>query len=166
MVAILLVSVARADYVDLVSGDPGLVSYWRFEGEVEAGATLADENGQCEPRNLSGRNFGQPDGVVGQAGLFDGDDGSVVLIANEQNFNFEESLTVEAWIRTDEFTRGWQSVIGKGDDQWRLHRGCTDGCSEINFGTEDGSQPADTPDHGIGGRRRPVASRRGRLRRQ
>ncbi len=145
-ITLLLATQATAGYVDLVANDPGLVSYWRFEGEITSGGTLVDENGNTNPGTYESGISAEPNGVVGQAGFFDGDDGSVVTIANEQNFNFTESMTIEAWIRTDEFTRGWQSVIGKGDDQWRLHRGCTDGCAELKFGTEDGSSPADTPD--------------------
>ena len=142
-------SVVSAGYVDLVANDPGLVSYWRFEEPITAGAQAVDSNANANPGTYANGISAEPAGVVGQAAFFSGDDASVVTIDNEQNFNFEESLTVEAWFRTSEFTRGWQSIIGKGDDQWRVHRGCTDGCAELKFGTEDGSNPADTPDTGI-----------------
>ncbi|MBN1339275.1 MAG: VCBS repeat-containing protein, partial [Bacteroidales bacterium] len=45
-----------------------------------------------------------------------------VSIPNEAAFDFTNSMTVEAWIRVDSFTKTWQAIITKGDNSWRIQR--------------------------------------------
>lgn len=57
-----------------------------------------------------------------QTGLaFDGVN-DYVSIANESNFDFTTSMTVEAWVKTSGFTVNYQTIVAKGDNSWRLAR--------------------------------------------
>ena len=60
--------------------------------------------------------------------------GSSYLNAGHSSaFNLTGGLTVEAWIKVDQFTPNWQAVVTKGDNAWRLHR--NNGTNFMGFGT-------------------------------
>ncbi|MDM8557326.1 LamG-like jellyroll fold domain-containing protein [Candidatus Parabeggiatoa sp. HSG14] len=48
-----------------------------------------------------------------------------VQIDNEENFDITGDLTVEAWIKVNQFNRKWQAIVTKGNDSWRLSRNGT-----------------------------------------
>ena len=58
-------------------------------------------------------------------------DNDFVEIPNESAYDFTNAMTVEAWIKTDEFDRAWQAIVTKGDNSWRLHR--NGNSNNINF---------------------------------
>jgi len=76
-----------------------------------------------------------PDDFPGSALDFDGSN-DCVAIPNESSFDFTNSMTVEAWIKVDAFTKGWQAIVTKGDNSWRLHR--YQDTNTISFGTTIG----------------------------
>lgn len=72
---------------------------------------------------------------------FDGVNDRVEL-ANESNFDFTTSFSIEAWVRVTSFTQEWQTVISKGEQGPRIHRfGST---NLIAFGTGPGDDLAST----------------------
>ncbi|BCY27615.1 LamG-like jellyroll fold domain-containing protein [Flavobacterium okayamense] len=72
---------------------------------------------------------------------FDGVNDRVEL-ANESNFDFTTSFSIEAWVRVTSFTEEWQTVISKGEQGPRIHRfGST---NLIAFGTGPGDDLAST----------------------
>ncbi len=72
------------------------------------------------------------DNYPGTALNFDGTD-DYVSIPNESDYDFTDSLTVEAWIKVNAFDKIWQAVINKGDDAWRLQRYTS--TNNLDFGT-------------------------------
>ena len=62
--------------------------------------------------------------TVGQIGGAQGFDGSGwVEVGDESSFDFTTSLTLSAWLRVDAFAwTGWDGIVTKGDQSWRLHR--------------------------------------------
>jgi hypothetical protein len=49
-------------------------------------------------------------------------DNDYIILADESAFDFTVNMTVECWIKVDEWDRQWQAIIAKGDNAWRLHR--------------------------------------------
>ncbi len=62
--------------------------------------------------------------------LFEGND-DYIEIPNESEYDFSTAMTVEAWIKVNEFDKTWQAIITKGDNSWRLHRASNS--NNINF---------------------------------
>lgn len=52
---------------------------------------------------------------------FDGID-DYIKVDRESDFDFTDVITVEAWIKVDQFNKNWQSIVTKGDSSWRLAR--------------------------------------------
>ncbi len=71
-------------------------------------------------------------GPAGPATSFDGVDDHI-LLPDEADYDYGNSLTVEVLLRVESFTVNHQAIVTKGDDAWRLHRD-EDG-STISFGT-------------------------------
>ncbi|NCC73736.1 MAG: LamG domain-containing protein, partial [Sphingobacteriia bacterium] len=88
-------------------------------GSVKTFATLMDEPPIMAP--------------PGNALDFDGTDDYVSILNNESNFDFTTAMTIEAWIKVDDFDKEWQAIVTKGDGTWRLHR--SGSTSFIAFGT-------------------------------
>ncbi|MCF8366064.1 MAG: hypothetical protein K9H16_09795 [Bacteroidales bacterium] len=88
-------------------------------GSVKTFATLMDEPPAMAP--------------PGNALDFDGTDDYVSILNNESNFDFTTAMTIEAWIKVDNFDEDWQAIVTKGDGAWRLHR--HSGTNHISFGT-------------------------------
>jgi hypothetical protein len=63
--------------------------------------------------------------------LFSG--GSFVVIGGESAFDFAGPVTLEAWIKVRQFNRDWQTIAGKGDTSWQLHR--LSNTRKVSFGT-------------------------------
>ncbi|MBN1338292.1 MAG: VCBS repeat-containing protein [Bacteroidales bacterium] len=49
-------------------------------------------------------------------------DNDYIILADESAFDFPVNMTVECWLKVDEWDRPWQAVITKGDNAWRLQR--------------------------------------------
>jgi tetratricopeptide (TPR) repeat protein len=98
-----------------------LLGWWKFD-ETE-GRDVADSSGNNNAGKIAqGTPKWQPSGgKIGGALLFDGAD-DYVQIANEQNFDLTNQMTVACWIKVNKFDREWQAVVTKGDSAWRLHR--------------------------------------------
>lgn len=76
-------------------------------------------------------------GPTGPSGQFDGVDDRVELpMALESDYDFMSAFTVSTLIRVDAFTIGWQAIVTKGDDAWRMHRHAN--TSTVGFGTDFG----------------------------
>jgi hypothetical protein len=54
-----------------------------------------------------------------------------VELPNETQYDFTNQMTVEAWIKVDQFNKNWQAIVTKGDNSWRLHR--NNNTNFINF---------------------------------
>jgi hypothetical protein len=95
-------------------------------------ASLADSTGNGHEGSTANAP-GETGGQIAGARVFDGDDDYVEL-PPESDFDFDVSLTVEAWIRVAGFDVEWQAVVNKGDDAWRMQRaGST---NAMNFGSD------------------------------
>jgi hypothetical protein len=44
-----------------------------------------------------------------------------------------DAITVACWIKVESFTRSWETIVGMGDDSYRMSRSATTG-SSIHFG--------------------------------
>jgi hypothetical protein len=69
---------------------------------------------------------------VNRALRLDGID-DYVQILNSSNFQLTGAFSLEAWIKVAAFDKTWQTIIGKGDNSWRLHR--YNNTNHIGFGT-------------------------------
>lgn len=79
-----------------------------------ARATWANGNGA---RRIVGVASGRkPTGVA-----FDGTN-DYVAIPNESLFDYDNSMTMEAWIKVGSFTVADQAIVTKGNDSWRITR--------------------------------------------
>ena len=89
------------------------------------------------------------DAILGKSAYFNGEPFQVIEIENEENFDFEDTMSVEAWFKVDDFfDKNWQAIVNKGDDQWRLHR--RSGECGLAFGRdENGTNNKDTVDSGV-----------------
>jgi len=109
----------------------GLLAWWKLdetEGETVANAIDSEMNG-----TLAGDPQWQPaGGKAGGALLFDGE-GDYVDCGKNPAFNITDEMTVAAWIKVNEFDKGWQSIVTKGDSAWRIARERND--NTLQFGT-------------------------------
>lgn len=98
----------------------GLLAWWKLD-ETE-GDTVANAAGNEMNGTLVGDPQWQPDdGKVGGALLFDGE-GDYVNCGKDPAFNITDEMTIAAWIKVNEFDKGWQSIVTKGDSAWRIAR--------------------------------------------
>ncbi|MBN2128976.1 MAG: discoidin domain-containing protein [Sedimentisphaerales bacterium] len=109
----------------------GLLAWWKLdetEGHTAANAIDSEMDG-----TLTGDPQWQPSGgKVGGALLFDGD-GDYVDCGGDPAFNITDEITVAAWIKVNEFDKGWQSIVTKGDSSWRIAR--ERDANTLQFGT-------------------------------
>ncbi len=129
-----IVVVAGVFLTGCSSRQGGLVAHWKFDemrGEI---AKDSSGNGNV------GRLVGNPvwaKGKTGGALSFDGD-GDYVAVGNESNFDITEQITVAAWIKVNKFDRAWQTIVGKGDNTWRLARYKEENGLKLNCDDESG----------------------------
>jgi len=99
----------------------GLIGWWKLD--ETSGRDVEDTSGNENiGKILSGMPRWQSSGgKIGGAMLFDGK-GDYVHLANESNFDFAGEVTVEAWIKVNQFDKEWQAIVTKGDSAWRLQR--------------------------------------------
>jgi MSHA biogenesis protein MshQ len=70
---------------------------------------------------------------IGRGGDFNGSNDHVE-IPPENDFDFTNALTVEAWLRVDNFDSDWQAFVTKGDGTWRMQRNFDS--DEVVFGSD------------------------------
>ncbi len=58
-----------------------------------------------------------------------------VELADESAFDFTNSMTVEAWVRVDQFNKAYQAIVDKGDNSWRIQRNYLS--SSVQFHTDN-----------------------------
>ncbi len=85
----------------------GLVAYYKFEGNAK------DSSGNGNDGTEHG-GVTYVDGVIGQAGSFDGID-DYILIANNDSLNITKAITMSAWVYIENYDDGWASILTKGD---------------------------------------------------
>ncbi len=108
-----------------VQPDPnGLVAHYPMEGNANdvAGAN----NG-----TLSGGPVFTA-GKVGQALQFDGLD-DYVDCGTAAALDIRDAITISCWIKVAAFTKGWEAILAKGDNSYRVSRGPQNGNS-VHFG--------------------------------
>jgi hypothetical protein len=110
-------------------GVPGPVAHWAFDDG--AGTVAIDSSGNGSDGTL----VGDPQwvaGAIGGALEFDGID-DYVDCGNPAVLDITGDITVMAWIKVAAFSKTWETILGKGDDSYRMSRGPGDGDS-IHFG--------------------------------
>lgn len=149
---------AQADLQD------GLVGNWSFEGTLEdsAGASLPGGPAHGVGKTWSGGGKADdPDALadheVTEPTYVTGKIGQSVKFADSfyvetpvqddivERFNFgapddPTGFTISAWITVDQFSKDWQCVVAKGEDnQWRVHR--RGGATTITGNAGNGDTP-------------------------
>ena len=131
--------VSAGAYEDLITSEPSLLSYHRFEGFSAADGDIAiDSSGNFNNGVYSSTTI-DTDGIVGKAIDFRGSDFSNVEVAGangESDFDLiGTSFTLEAWVKTtaDVSEGEWWGIQTKGDGQWRTARHGSDGPIQPNF---------------------------------
>ena len=107
---------AMAAYSYRPASDPNLVAWWRLDDG--SGSSARDSSGNDNHGTL----HGDPQWTTGRIGGaldFDGD-GDYVDCGNPDMFNFDEQVTVGAWINLRSIPGVHKTVVAKGDDGWRL----------------------------------------------
>ncbi len=107
---------AEAAYGYRPASDPNLVAWWRLDDG--SGSSARDSSGNDSHGTLRG-DPQWTTGKIGGALDFDGD-GDYVDCGNPDIFNFDEQVTVGAWINLRSIPGGWRTVVAKGQDGWRL----------------------------------------------
>ena len=109
---------AHADLVD------GLVEYWALDGDYSAGVTAAhvgtlQTTGTGSGGFVSGK-FGQGIDLENSVG----NQASVVIGGDENDFDFVgQSMSVAAWYTTESLYVDWQALVAKGEgNSWRVAR--------------------------------------------
>ena len=119
----------------LPSCDPapsGLMDWWR--GESNALDSAGTNNGTL----VGGVSYVA--GEVGQAFSFNGTSGYVSIPDSPSLDSFTRSITIEAWIKVNQFSsQDWIALVCKGDSSWQLRRyGLT---SNLSFYTSGLNNP-------------------------
>jgi len=95
-----------------------LAAHWKLD--EGSGETVADSSGN----GYGGVLVGDTAWVAGQDGgalVFDGNE-DFVEIADSNDLNIVNQITVAAWVKVDAFDNKWQAIVAKGDRSWRLQR--------------------------------------------
>jgi hypothetical protein len=108
--------------------DPSLVAWWKLDETAGTIAFDSSDNG------IDGTLQGNPqwvEGMIKGALDFDGD-GDYVDCGNDAILNFDDEITVSAWVYIRSITTAWMSAVAKGENAWRLS---VNGTSQtIHFG--------------------------------
>ncbi|MBV6627277.1 MAG: DUF4114 domain-containing protein [Rivularia sp. (in: Bacteria)] len=114
-------------YSSLSGNENNLVAYYTFENGEAIDSTNNNNDGTINGATAvesDNENFLNNSGTLvtnNKVLSLDGN-GDYVQLANESNFDITNTITVEAWIKVDSFTKTWQTIISKGDTSWRLSR--------------------------------------------
>ena len=93
----------------------GLADWWAAEGDAN------DKAGNNNGALVGGVSF--TNGMVGQAFSLNGTNGYVSIPDSPSLRAFTSNITVETWIKVDQFpSKDWTAIVTKGDTSWRLHR--------------------------------------------
>lgn len=97
----------------------GLDAYWPMDGNLEdvAGDLGSSANDVDDDGSIVGTegSVSFADGKFGQGGLFDGEDGFVMVPDSADLAKGGQDLSISAWFRVDAFDTGWQALLGKGE---------------------------------------------------
>ena len=138
----------------LNSNEAGLAAYYQFD-ETDGSTTLPDitaNNNDGTLNNMTGdewltstisaacQELFPPAAVYPIEGTvyyldFDGVD-EYLSIGNESFFDFSTSITIELWMKVNEFNKPYQAIIAKGDDSWRIGR--NDSSNTLSFSINSG----------------------------
>jgi len=106
--------------------DPAdIVSWW--PGEGNANDSIGTNNGTL----MGGASYAP--GEVGQAFLFDGSSGYVLIPDSQSLDSFVTNITIELWIFVNQTTPNgdWRGIVTKGNSSWRLQG--VEGENTVNF---------------------------------
>ena len=106
----------------------GLVAHYTFD--EGAGTTVGDASGNGNDGVISGDPMWTA-GVLGGALDFSGDD--YVDCGNDASLVIQDAITIACWIKIEAFVNDWETIIGMGDDSYRMSRSATNGES-VHFG--------------------------------
>ncbi|MHC4168924.1 MAG: LamG-like jellyroll fold domain-containing protein [Planctomycetota bacterium] len=105
------------------------VAHWTFDDG--AGTVALDSSGNANDGVLVGDPQWVP-GILGGALEFDGD-GDYIDCGNDASLDITGDITMMCWIKVAAFTKTWETILGRGDDSYRMSRGPGNGDS-IHFG--------------------------------
>jgi hypothetical protein len=113
----------------------GLIGHWSFDDGADP---TNDDSGSGHDGDLIGEptfTTTVPAAIGGGTALvFDDIDDYVEVQGDENDFDLEQ-LTVAFWIKSPGFTDGYEGLVTKGDDAWRIHEG--DGSGYVEFHVDD-----------------------------
>jgi hypothetical protein len=98
--------------------DTALAAYYTFD--EGAGAVVGDSSGNGN----NGAVVGTPQWVAGKVGgamLFSGFE-NYVDCGNDASVVLRDAVTVACWIKVDAFVNSWETIVGMGDDSYRMAR--------------------------------------------
>ncbi len=107
----------------------GLAAYYTFD--EGSGTTAKDTSGNGNNGTING-NPQWVAGKIGGALSFDGA-GNYVDCGKGASLVIRDAITISCWIKIASFTRDWETILGMGDDSYRMSRSATNGNS-IHFG--------------------------------
>ncbi len=139
-----------AIFCNTVSGDieSDLVAYYDFESvPATQGAFILDRsnNGHMGFFRQDQTTTKRPTIVEGPKGLGDAlyfDGNSYIQIANDVDFDINDSITISVWFKVDQFDTDWQTMFSRGNWSWRIGRNNSTNaaCFHLSgFGTMYGS---------------------------
>lgn len=143
---VVIVTRPEIDVTNCVAAPPGLVAWWRAEGN--AADAVGGQSGQL----INNASFDS--GRVGQAFAFDGS--SYVEVPDAPALRLERELTIEFWVRRERLDQVHYIIEKGGDWTWgqqnyavALHTGAYNHCLHFLFagGWRGGGRIADTNWH-------------------
>jgi hypothetical protein len=119
-----LLSASDTVIVDVFQGDyTGLIAHWKLD--EESGPTAVDSLGGHDGTLMGDATWIPADGQVSGAIELDGDRDYIEIGDSSGGgtwADLTEEVTVSCWIKADEFTRGWQALVCKGNTSYRMQR--------------------------------------------
>ncbi len=111
-----MVTVTLSSTVSTMDLAAHLVSYWDFDENT-------DDHRSGNHGTIVGSGFTYEDGIHGKGIDLDGVD-TYVNVSHDPSLDFtNQSLSVSAWFRVDEFDKAWQTLISKGEgNNFRIAR--------------------------------------------
>ncbi len=106
-----------------------LVAYYTFDEGT--GTRVGDSSGNGNHGTVNG-NPNWVSGIYNGAMAFDGV-GDYVDCGKGASLVIRDSITISCWIKVAAFARDWETIVGMGDDSYRMSRSATNGNS-AHFG--------------------------------